>query len=202
MVVRTRTMVPPNARLSRWYGLRHWCGAMLTSGQWNGHNQAWLLRLPEKMLRLAAQFRFSESLDGSDIDTLSMQRAIAWGHWFANEHLRLFGPLGLLTREVRDAEMAWQVLVEYVTTYRDFNYLDQTTVNTLCQDKLKTKARIQKSLKLLVHNGQLFPAKLGKAVAFQMHPSVIDNAFRPAWQVAYHPQQSLGYGHQCQPAGY
>jgi hypothetical protein len=185
-----------------WYGLRDWSEAMLTSGQWNGHHQAWLLRLPEKTLRLAAQFRFSESLDGSDVDALSMHRAIAWGHWFAGEYMRLFGPLGLLTREVRDAEVAWQVLVEYVTTYRDFDYLNQTTIDTLCQEQLKTKARIQKALKLLVHNGQLFPVKLGKAVAFQMHPSIIDNAFRPAWQVTYHPQQSLGYGLQCQPGGY
>lgn len=114
-----------------------------------------------------------------------MQRAIAWGHWFANEHLRLFGPLGLLTREVRDAEMAWQVLVEYVTTYRDFNYLDQTTVNTLCQDKLKTKARIQKALKLLVHNGQLFPAKLGKLWRFKCIPasSTMHSAQHGRWLI-------------------
>jgi hypothetical protein len=175
-----------------WYGHRHWCDAMLKSGQWNGHHQSWLIRLPEKVLRLAAQFRFSESLDGSDVDALSMHRAIAWGHWFADEYMRLFGPLGLLTREVRDAEIAWQSLVDYVTTFRNFDYLNQATIETLCKDKLKTKTRIQKALNILVHAGHLFPHRQRKVVVFQMHPSIIDSLLRASGFGFPAPQSLIG----------
>lgn len=181
-----------------WFEHRRWCEAMRTAGHWGGYRQAWLMRLPEKVLRLAGQFRFSESLDGSDIDALSMHRAIAWGHWFADEYLRLFGPLGVLTREVRDAENAWQLLVDHVTTFRDFNPIDQKMIGHLCQDKLKTKARIQKALQVLVHYRRLFPVQVGKNLVFQIHGSVIDSAMLPKWQVPFNPQLNLGNAQQWQ----
>jgi hypothetical protein len=177
-----------------WFGLRQQCDCQLASGQWTGHHQGWILRLPEKVLRLAAQFRFSESLDGSDIDALSMQRAIAWGYWFADEYLRLFGTMGWLTREVRDADITWQALVDYVATYRDFSYLNQDNINTLCQEKLKTKARTQKAIKLLVHIGKITPFQLGKKVHFQMHPAIIDHLLAPSQYTQFRYQNQLGLG--------
>lgn len=189
-------MSAPSKDMFSWH--RDQCAVMLASGQWTGHHQSWLLRLSEKVLRLAAQFRFAESLDGSDVDALSMHRAIAWGQWFADEHMRLFGPLGLLTREVRDAEIAWQCLLDYVTTFRNFDFLNQATIDTLCKEKLKTKPRIQKALNILVHTGQLFPHKQGKTVVFQMHPSVIDGLFGVSGFGFQAPQGQIGYSSWAQ----
>lgn len=164
-------------------------------GSWTGLHQAWAMRLPEKVLRLAAQFRFSESLDGTEIDALSMQRAITWGYWFADEYLRLFGPLGWLTRDVHDAQEAWQCLCNHVTNFGNFNLLSLASIEVLCQEKLKTTARLKKALKLLVYTGQLFTVKQGKSLCFQMHPSITNNLIMPSMIEHSRYQEHVGMCH-------
>ena len=144
------------------------------------NHAAWAAKLPEKVLRLAAQFHFCETMNGSEIDGLAMHRAIVWGNWYADEYMRLFGPFGWMTPDVRDAIQTLKCLTDYVTNYRDFNYLSMATVETLCLEKVKIKARLKKALNLLSHCGHIFPIQQGKSLSFQMNTDLINNLTSPS----------------------
>jgi hypothetical protein len=74
-----------------------------------------------------------------------------------------------------DAQTAWQCLIPHLVTHRNFNLLNTASIVRLCQDKLKTKARVKKALKLLILKEQLFPAKYKDDIVFLMHPAVISD---------------------------
>ena len=72
-----------------------------------------------------------------------------------------------------DAQTAWQCLLQHLFSHRNLSLLNTTSIVRLCREKLKTKSRVKKALKLLIEKEQLFPVKYQKDILFLMHPAVI-----------------------------
>ena len=73
----------------------------------------------------------------------------------------------------KDAQIAWQCLLQHLFTHRDLNPLNRASIFRLCIDKLRTEARVKKALSQLIQKEQLFPAAYKNDVVYLMHPKVI-----------------------------
>jgi hypothetical protein len=138
---------------------------------WTETEIPWANRLVEKVMRLAPHFELAAG-HSHEISATAMEMACTWGEWFAQEHQRLLGPMGLLTLEVRDAQSVWKAM--------------------------PTKARLKKALLVLEREQKLQVLTNRRAKFYRPAAALIDRhlgMYQPLYVNRYQQYQLPGPNH-------